>query len=146
MKRTVTKDWIILDNQWEKKIVSLNDLLTHWDFDSDLWNVISSDVNMWTTTMKMWDWETKQVENYQVKAKLEPKINPQQLELADILKWYEPPVWDANEQQRWWDRLWTIFLPDAHLWKLDIRWTSLLKKVDKIKKSFMSLLKRESDT
>ena len=82
MKRTTTADWIILDNQWDKKIKTLEDLLEHWEFSDDIWNIISSDVNMWTTTMKMKDWETKQVENYQVKAKLAPKINPKQIYLS----------------------------------------------------------------
>lgn len=145
MQRLITKDWIILDNQWNKKIVSLEDLMSHWEFNTELWNIISSDVNMRTTTMKMSDWETKQVENYQVKAKLQPKVDPKQMQLADLLKWYEPPTWDSEPKVIWWDRLWTIFIPDAHIGKLDIKWTSLSKKMQKIKNAFINLLRREQD-
>ena len=143
MKRTTTTDWIILDNQWELKIKTLNDLLEYWDFNEELWNVISSDVNMWTTTMKMKNWETKQVENYQVKAKLSPKITQRQMELAELLQSYTPPLRDREEKKPSYWRLWTIFLPDMHIGKIWIWWESLNSKMNKIKRSFIELLNRE---
>ncbi len=137
--KTVALDWITLINQWDKKIVSVEDLMLTSNINPELRDILFQEVNMWTTTMK---WIT-QVENYQVKAKLQPRIPKEQMTIADILKWYNPPTWKTSPWSWEWDKLWTILLPDIHLWKLDIKWTTLAQKLVKIKKAFINLLNRE---
>lgn len=138
MKR-VEWEWITLINQWDKKIISIDDLMATSNINPELWETLWQEVNMWTTTM----WWITQVENYQVKAKFQPKLSKDQMTIADVLKWYNPP--ERQRAKRVWDtdKLWTIFVPDAHLGKLDIKWTSLAQKVAKIKKAFNNIINRE---
>lgn len=146
MKRLVTKDWIILDNQWNKKIMSLEDLMTYWEFNKELWDIISSDVNMRTTTMKMSDWETKQVENYQVKAKLKPISKLARPEIIEVLKKQlssNIPTFSVWDSYGWKWNLANINHFDLHINRYQHNTKKYLKEIDDRTMRLFELLLRD---
>lgn len=132
----------IVTEKWNR-IITLQDLMDLHNLNPELWDCIKQEQNVWEQAQNKKDWTTEVIQLHQVKWIFQPKTAPQQVSLAEILKWYNPPKRDVVAHDWASEKLWTIFIPDAHLWKLDIKWTTLWQKVLKIKKAFASLLDRE---
>ena len=148
MKRII-EDGIILENQWDVKIKTLKDLLEYWEYDPILWEVLNSDINMWTTTMKMTDWQTKQVENYQVKAKLKPISPLVQDDIKKILLQHlsnNIPVIPSKEHKDW-PLLANINLADLHIGRVEQKKPDQYERdiKDRVYDLFNKLLKDKPD-
>lgn len=123
-------DGIILNNQWDKKIKTLDDLLDHAEIDKALREVLFQEVNMRTTTMNTKDWTPRQVENYQVKAKLKPISSLVDIR-EELLKifWSRIPVikWPVEKD---WPTLWVINHFDLHRDRLEHKNKNYLKEIN----------------
>lgn len=84
--KKITEDGVIIESLNGERIITLEDLLKLSQYDMELRKVLSSDANVWNTSMKMKDGSVKVVENYQIKAKLQPISQLAQPEIMDKLK------------------------------------------------------------
>lgn len=88
--------------------------------------------NKWDTIMKEKDWSHIN-ENIQIKVELTPRIKKELITLKELLEEYTPREVSLHRSENENNGiLWSVMLYDAHIDKLDVKWTNIQKKVKKI--------------
>lgn len=126
------------------RVLTKEDLLKALKVDMNQFDIQRCVVNKRDTSMK---WENNEViisENYQIKLYLLPKMT-EDMKIAhgilnDMLSKNPPEVAYYHDEIDKNGRLWSIFLPDAHIDKLDIHRTPFKKKLMRIKDAIKRLL------
>lgn len=142
--KKITEDGVIIESLNGERIITLEDLLKLSQYDMELRKVLSSDANVWNTSMKMKDGSVKVVENYQIKAKLQPISQLAQPEIMDKLKQILDsnikPVVNVPEKE--WDVLAHINHTDLHINRYGQNTKKYLKDIDdKTMRLFETLLR-----
>jgi len=133
MEKIITITWPLAP----KRIITKEDLFTALKLDPKDWIVHKLTGNKYDVSMKDKD-GVHISENIQVKLELTPRVKKELITLKELLEEYTPREYtDSNaalhrSQNAKNDVLWSVMIYDAHIDKLDVKWTSIQKKVAKV--------------
>lgn len=139
-------DWVIvITAKWER-IATMDELKTHAWYDPDKHIILEELHKVWDWQQKWPKWEPTILQLHSNSLKLKHIFSEVQRDIIDVLGSYKQPNWEFTKKMNpVTGKLWALYLADAHVGKLDIKWTSLLKQVKMISKSIKEALHRLED-
>lgn len=139
-------DDFIIEAIGDKRIQCLDDLLSVTWYSKELREVVRSESNMRTTTMKTKQDHVKQTENLQIKAKLKPLstlVKPDMKEILMSVFWSNIPVrkWPVTPDG---PKMWQIISSDRHIDRIEAKGKKYLQELtDRTMRLFELLIKHK---
>lgn len=127
-----------------ERVMTQEAIIKALNVDMDQFIIQRCIVNKRDTSMRGEKWELIISENYQVKLFLLPKMTEDvktiHAVLEDMLSKNTPEVAYLHKDIPNNGKMWSIFIADAHIDKLDIKWTPFKKKLHNLKEATKRLL------
>lgn len=139
-------EWVIVITAKGERIVTMDEMKEHAWYDSKKHLILEEIHKTWDWQQKWPNWEPTVLQLHSNSLKLKHIYNEIQRDIIDAINWYNQPSWEFTKKidpVTW--KMWALYLADAHIGKLDIKWTSLLKQVKMISKSVREALTKLED-
>lgn len=139
-------DWVIvITAKWER-IATMDELKTHAWYDPDKHIILEELHKVWDWQQKWPKWEPTILQLHSNSLKLKHIFSEVQRDIIDVLSSYKQPNWEFTKKiDPVTGKMWALYLADAHIGKLDIKWTSLLKQVKMMSRSIKEALTKLED-
>ena len=139
-------DWVILVTGTWNRIITMDELKKHAKYDPEKHGIIEEVHKVRDGQQKSKDGEPTIIQLHSNSLKLKHIYSEVQRDIIEAIQWYKQPERDHEKKiDPVTGKLGALYLADAHVGKLDIKWTSLLKQVKLMSRSIKQALDKLSD-